>query len=212
MTRIERRRKETRKRLLDAALDLFSRQGLFLTRVEEITEAADIGKGSFYEHFRAKDDLIRQLLHLGYEELIQGIESQIHPGDGLEARARTLLRGQWMFFSRNRKFFHFFQQVRGLLKLKVGGTDQIREEQVRLIERMVDLLLNPEERDRPLRRQEMTVVVCALAGCVSGHLSHRVVLDREMPGEEELQFLESILLPGLLNYHVEPVEKARAAS
>lgn len=49
-----RRREATRAKLLAAAVALFARQGVDNTRIQEITEEADVGFGSFYNHFESK--------------------------------------------------------------------------------------------------------------------------------------------------------------
>lgn len=48
---------ESRTRLLDAALDVFRAKGYTATRVEDICAAAGLTKGSFFHHFKTKDDL-----------------------------------------------------------------------------------------------------------------------------------------------------------
>ena len=53
-----RRQAETRARILRAALDLFARQGFFSTTVEQITEAADVGKGTFFNYFPSKEHVL----------------------------------------------------------------------------------------------------------------------------------------------------------
>lgn len=50
-----RRRTKTRTKLVEAARTLFARQGVDNTRISEITEEADVGFGSFYNHFTSKD-------------------------------------------------------------------------------------------------------------------------------------------------------------
>ncbi|HEX2776577.1 MAG TPA: helix-turn-helix domain-containing protein, partial [Candidatus Acidoferrales bacterium] len=45
--RRERRRLETRERIYRAALQIFAERGYLETTVEDITEAADVGKGTF---------------------------------------------------------------------------------------------------------------------------------------------------------------------
>ncbi|HLJ42079.1 MAG TPA: TetR family transcriptional regulator, partial [Candidatus Acidoferrales bacterium] len=52
--RRERRRTETRERIFRAALDLFAERGFMETTVEDITEAADVGKGTFFNYFPTK--------------------------------------------------------------------------------------------------------------------------------------------------------------
>jgi AcrR family transcriptional regulator len=57
-----RRREETRARLLEAARVLFARQGVESTRINEITEEADVGFGSFYNHFDGKEAIVEIVL------------------------------------------------------------------------------------------------------------------------------------------------------
>jgi AcrR family transcriptional regulator len=53
--RRERRKSETRERIFRAALSLFATRGFFATTVEDITEAADVGKGTFFSYFPSKE-------------------------------------------------------------------------------------------------------------------------------------------------------------
>jgi AcrR family transcriptional regulator len=57
-----RRREETRRKLLDAAKVLFAHKGFDATRIQEITDEADVGFGSFYNHFESKEALIEAVL------------------------------------------------------------------------------------------------------------------------------------------------------
>ena len=57
-----RRREQTRRKLLDAARALFARQGLENTRINEITDEADVGFGSFYNHFESKEAIVEAVL------------------------------------------------------------------------------------------------------------------------------------------------------
>jgi TetR/AcrR family transcriptional regulator, transcriptional repressor for nem operon len=48
---------ESKRKLLDAAFDLIRTKGYSATRVEDICEAAGVTKGSFFHHFKSKEDL-----------------------------------------------------------------------------------------------------------------------------------------------------------
>lgn len=48
---------ESKRKLLDAAFDLIRAKGYSATRVEDICEAAGVTKGSFFYHFKNKEDL-----------------------------------------------------------------------------------------------------------------------------------------------------------
>jgi len=56
--RRERRKAETYERLMRAALRLFAEQGLAATTIEQITEAADVGKGTFFNYFPTKEHVL----------------------------------------------------------------------------------------------------------------------------------------------------------
>jgi AcrR family transcriptional regulator len=58
MGRRQRRAAETRLRLFRSALQLFAERGFANVRVEEITEAADVGKGTFFNYFESKDHVL----------------------------------------------------------------------------------------------------------------------------------------------------------
>jgi AcrR family transcriptional regulator len=58
VSRTERRRARTRASLLGAAQRLMQRQGVEATSVAQITEAADVGLGTFYLHFESKVEML----------------------------------------------------------------------------------------------------------------------------------------------------------
>ena len=60
--RVQKRAKRTRKKLKDAALDVFSEQSIDATTVEDITEKADVGKGTLYQHFEDKEEIVVTLV------------------------------------------------------------------------------------------------------------------------------------------------------
>jgi AcrR family transcriptional regulator len=56
--RRQRRAAETRLKLFRCALQLFAERGFTGVTVEEITEAADVGKGTFFNYFESKDHVL----------------------------------------------------------------------------------------------------------------------------------------------------------
>ena len=63
-----RRKRETRARLLEAALILMAQKGAEGVGINEITEAADVGSGSFYNHFESKEAIYAALTDQVFEE------------------------------------------------------------------------------------------------------------------------------------------------
>lgn len=68
---------ETRARILEAALDLFSRSGYNAAGVAEICQRAGVSKGAFYHHFPSKHAVFMNLLEAWLGQLQPGIEMQL---------------------------------------------------------------------------------------------------------------------------------------
>jgi AcrR family transcriptional regulator len=56
--RRERKAAETRERIFAAAIELFAKRGLHNVTIEQITERADVGKGTFFNYFANKDEVL----------------------------------------------------------------------------------------------------------------------------------------------------------
>ena len=62
--RRQRRALETRMRLFRCALQLFSDRGFSNVTIEQITDAADVGKGTFFNYFESKDHVLGMLAEI----------------------------------------------------------------------------------------------------------------------------------------------------
>jgi AcrR family transcriptional regulator len=87
--RRQRRSAEIRERLFRAALSLFAEKGFAETTVEDITNAADVGKGTFFNHFPSKDHIL-----LAFGEMQLGkLEAAIEQARQTNAPMPDFLRG-----------------------------------------------------------------------------------------------------------------------
>src|SRR5579859_5546698 len=69
-----RRRRETRSRLLIAALKLMAEKGMEGVAINEITEEADVGFGSFYNHFESKEAIYAAVLDWVFKDFADAME------------------------------------------------------------------------------------------------------------------------------------------
>jgi AcrR family transcriptional regulator len=56
--RRERKRRQTRERIEKVAMELFLKRGFDRTTIEDITEAADVSKRSFFDYFPSKEEVV----------------------------------------------------------------------------------------------------------------------------------------------------------
>jgi AcrR family transcriptional regulator len=57
-SRRERKKIAARTHILSTAIELFSRRGIDAVTIDEIAAAADVGKGTIYNYFAAKEDIV----------------------------------------------------------------------------------------------------------------------------------------------------------
>jgi AcrR family transcriptional regulator len=75
LDRRQRRSAEIRERLFRSALQLFAKKGFLETTVEDITEAADVGKGTFFNYFPSKDHILLAFGEMQLAKLEAAIET-----------------------------------------------------------------------------------------------------------------------------------------
>jgi AcrR family transcriptional regulator len=73
--RRERNKLRVKARLYTSALKLFTEKGYEQTSIEEIAEAADVARGTFFNHFQRKEDLITAWGEDRREHLRSGLDS-----------------------------------------------------------------------------------------------------------------------------------------
>lgn len=56
--RRERKKAVVRQRIIDTAIELFGRHGLDGVTVEHVADVADLGKGTVYNYFQTKEDIV----------------------------------------------------------------------------------------------------------------------------------------------------------
>ncbi len=87
-SRRERRSAELRERLFRSALSLFASKGYAETTVEDITEAADVGKGTFFNYFPSKEHIL-----MAFGEMQLGrLEAVIREAEQSDLPMRDVMR------------------------------------------------------------------------------------------------------------------------
>ena len=90
-----------RRRILDAAVDVFSRYGFYNSKVSQVAKAAGVADGTIYLYFKYKEALLIQI----FEDTMAELSSRQRMAlDGLESatdRLRTFVRVHFEMVGRN---------------------------------------------------------------------------------------------------------------
>lgn len=171
--RASRRALKTRQRLLDAALYIFNTKGVESCAIEDITESADVGKGTFYRHFMDKLDILRSLLDFATDDLIRRMPPENSQAISLEDRATQLMHAHQTFFSERSDLYLLFLQGQTMVATRPAAVPGIQAPFARYIaaleSRLESTLPQPAQPDR--RRQLALLLAAAACGPVTAGLS-----------------------------------------
>ncbi len=71
---------DKRNRILQAAIEVFSRKGFFNSKVSEIARASGVADGTIYLYFKNKDDLLISLFEEKMVEIVVDVRKKIEAG------------------------------------------------------------------------------------------------------------------------------------
>lgn len=185
-----RRRERTRRSLLDAAANLIAARGIETTRVEDVTNAADLGKGAFYNYFESKDALIAALLSEAVELLDGSYLRDVALEKTLESRITALVRGHEAFFEANPVYLQMLHQARGLLLRGTGNQRPLAAIFHSYLARVAQLLAGSAAAPSERALEQAAVLV----GAITGYYSFRIAAGLHPTGG----LLEQVLEGGLL--------------
>ena len=201
LSRRERRKIATRDALIKAAQEVIAVKGVYLATIEEITERADVAKGSFYQYFRDRDDLLRLLLTRRLEELQGGIEPT-PPTGPLAERIRTLIHHHLEYFLRHEDFLLFVHQIRGLIKMKGEETPAVQEAYRRHLQFLAGWL-RPDGVKTRANGRSREEGACVVLGILTGFLSHYAILRPLTDLTRDIKCLETALTNACLAFCAE---------
>jgi AcrR family transcriptional regulator len=106
------RKAVTHQKLLDATRITLIEKGYSQVDILDITEEANVSRGTFYKHFKNKEDCVQALIQQGFDALVAEISS---------SKQNFVLQPQWVKQSFSR-IFKWAEENQELVLLMVGGT------------------------------------------------------------------------------------------
>lgn len=144
---MDRRVRKTREAVYTAFIALVAQRGYDKLSVQDIIDEADVGRTTFYAHFRTKEDLFRYGFHRLREGLAEVLEKEEGEGDG------------WAFLE---PLLMHARTHAGLFKALVGGGgDKLAEAEFR---RVVEEMVGAAVGEKPASLKVTMVVGALLSG------------------------------------------------
>ena len=149
---------ETRRRIVDATLELHAEQGIAATSWDEIAARAGVGVGTVYRHFPSLDDLVPACGHVARELLALPDPSDtpalFNAAEGLRARVERLVAEVFAIYDRGAEVMRAARREQDVHP-DVGRT--VAEVEA-VLDALVDAALGPLDVDVHGRRVTRAIV------------------------------------------------------
>ncbi len=136
-------RQDKRQEIMGAAEMLFSDRRFHEVTLDEIAQAARVGKGTIYRFFSSKDDLFFQTATSGFDELCEVIEKGVCHQKDFTGQLLGACEEITQFFHRRRQMFRMMQMEEGRVIWSQGSLWNLwmshREKLVKALARILDL-------------------------------------------------------------------------
>lgn len=151
-----------RVRVVEAALELFARQGVKATSLQNIADSLGVTKAAVYHQFKTKEEIVLQAFGETLRRIAVVVEHAEAQDDAKEAAA-VLIPEMVTFAVEKRSLFRTLQSDPELLRVLLSH-DELRD----LIARQENILL--AGRDTPEARVRAALVASALGGAPANPL------------------------------------------
>lgn len=180
LERRQQKKSSTRREIVLAGRRLFSREGIYESRIEDITRDAGIAKGTLYLYYRSKEELLTAVVQHGFDEMKDRVRRRLEGKASLREVSEEIFRAHVLFFADNPDLLRILHQVRGLLKFARTRWPSLRICLGLYVEFLATCLARGEMRAwSPARRRELASF---LFGCASGVSSLRVSIAADSKG------------------------------
>ena len=104
----EKKKRQTLKAIVDAAVKLFSEKGFEQTSMDELARAAGVGKGTIYGYFKTKGEIFLAFCEEEVEYAFAALDAKLDAEAPLTEQLVAQMMGQLTFVTRNREFGRIF--------------------------------------------------------------------------------------------------------
>jgi AcrR family transcriptional regulator len=156
---------ESRKKIIHAALDVFSVQGYSKASIRDIAKKAGISVGGIYLYFRNKEELYRNLINEGRREMGARITTTVQEAKSATQALSNFLTIHLEFAQKHRDFILLHLRERGFT-FGMNEKKQFFKTQRELIEKILVRGIHAGEFRKCNTRETAGIILGSLRGVV----------------------------------------------
>jgi len=140
----EAKKKQTKKAILAAAMELFSIHGFEKTSIAQLARTAGVGKGTVYGYFQTKQDLLLAFCEDEIEYIHEQLNSRTNQNAPVFEQLMTVFMAEFEYVTRNPEFGRLYMQETVFPKKLLA--DKHREGENKFFEMIFPILQRGQER------------------------------------------------------------------
>jgi len=102
--------------ILAAAKRIFAQNGFRRTKIDQLAEELNVGKGTIYRYFKDKKSLFLAVFEQGMAQLQEKFRTNVHPITDPQTKVAAAVRTYFEFFENDRQLIEILMQVRSEFK------------------------------------------------------------------------------------------------
>lgn len=198
LNRSQRRKLENFNKIINASHKVFAKKGLFRATFDEISQVADVGKGTVYSHFRNKIHLVAYLTKQGINDLLSYCEKQTGRIKDPQEKIVKLVSAHFTFFARRKALFNILFFIRGALHQDFENryTKEIHSQYEKYIHFLADTI-NYGINKGAFRFCDALSQAYILEGIIIGFISQWMVNRKKEPFKDKAERVAETFLHGI---------------
>ncbi len=185
---------DKRELIIDAAAPFFARYGIKKTTVDEIAQAAGMGKGTIYLHFKSKEELFEALVRRHANRFLEKASKVLHEDIPVEEMLRKfILLRIGNFEETAREYNVSVESVEELRREAEGMIRDVLEQEGELLASILKLGVGRDE----MIVDDIPVVVLAMQAAVKALDMPWVIRGRTLDYKKKADILVGLFINGL---------------
>ena len=185
-----------REKILEAALSVFTKEGFYNAKIEDIAQTAGVGKGTIYEYFKSKQELFQEMVKSDITSFIADVGDSVEKRSNPKEKLLTIALLHREFFLRSGDITQLLASCHQHLdKSFLSWTWEIQFEKLVQFQRIIE-----EGQKEGVFRKNLDPVLSAklINGGILSLFAPAMHGHREqLPGEAEIGALFEILYEGM---------------
>lgn len=153
----EAKKRQTKKAILAAAIELFSTHGFEKTSIAQLAKNAGVGKGTVYSYFKTKQDLLLAFCEDELEFIHEQLDNKTDQDTPILEQLVTIFMAEFEYVTRNPEFGRLYMQE--IVFPRQGLSTKHKESENKYFDMIFPILRRAQERGE-IRQEFELLYIC----------------------------------------------------